>query len=148
VRDRPAFHEVERPAVVTTPIDGLTDGEWAARNERRGRRIRRALGLALGVVAGLFFGLLSASRLDPGARHYTAAFFLVVGGCVLLFVSLFTSEREREFPEAALWVLAPEWMLLRSMPWWAIALLAALALGGTSLIVVTVIVGQLPWPFA
>ena len=41
MRDRPAFHEVEPPPVVTGPIDGMTDEQWAARNERREAGYRR-----------------------------------------------------------------------------------------------------------
>ena len=41
MRDRPAFHEVEPPRIVTGSIDGFTDEQWAARNERRAARYRR-----------------------------------------------------------------------------------------------------------
>ncbi|HXF80234.1 MAG TPA: hypothetical protein VN598_15310 [Usitatibacter sp.] len=147
MRDRPAFHEVEAPPVSPGAIDGMTDEQWAARNERRAERYRRVLGTIMGLVIGLFFGLAAASRLDPGARHYGIAALLVIGGSILLFVTLLTSNREREIPRLALWVIAPELMALESMPWWLTLLLGIFAVAGVVLVAATVIVGHLPWPF-
>lgn len=148
MKDRPAFHDVEPPPVVTSPIDGMTDEQWAARNERRGERYRRVLGTIMGIVFGLFFGLLAVSRLNPGARHYGLAVLLVLGGSVLLFVTLFRSGREGEIPRAAAWVLVPEVMLLESTPIWLSVVLGCVAVGGIVLLAAVVLVGHLPWPFA
>lgn len=147
MRDRPAFHEVEPPPVVTSPIDGMTDEQWAARNERRGTMYRRVLGTIMGIAFGILFGFSAASRLDPGARHYGLAMALVYGGCILLFVTLFTSNREREIPRWALWVVAPELMALWSIPWWLSLVLGLVAIAGVVLVAATVLVGHLPWPF-
>ena len=145
MRDKPAFHELEPPAVVTTPIDGLTDEEWVERNERRGRVIRRISGIVFGIAFGLFAGFVAISRLDPSAPYYDVAVCLVMGGCLLAFVTIFTSSREPELADVLGWVMAPEWMLLRRLPWWACALLALMA-GGLFLVMLgTIVLGHLPW---
>jgi hypothetical protein len=42
--DRPSFDDFEAPPVVTTPIDGLTDEQWAARRQRGERIVRVVCG--------------------------------------------------------------------------------------------------------
>ena len=147
MRDRPAFHEVEPPMVVTSVIDGMTDKQWAAGNERRGARYSRVMATIAGVVVGFFFGILAVSRLDPEARHFWLAFGLVMGGSVLLFVTLFLTGRESEF-ELALWLVAPEMKALQSLPWWLTLILGLFAIAGTVLVAATILAGHLPSLFA
>ncbi|HSS28204.1 MAG TPA: hypothetical protein VLL50_09630 [Usitatibacter sp.] len=146
MRDRPAFHEMEPPAVETSAIDGMTDEEWASRNERRAALYRRVFGTIIGIAFGILFGTFAASRLDPMARFYGVAILLVYGGCILLFVTLFVSSRESEAANWALWVIAPELAVLRSIPWWISLSLGLAAVGGVVLVAATVLVGHLPWP--
>jgi hypothetical protein len=66
MRDKSSFDDLEMPEVSTTPIDGMTDEQWAARNERQGRIIRRVCAVAVGL----------------------ASWFVIVGA-VLYFVGIF-----------------------------------------------------------
>jgi hypothetical protein len=43
--EKASFDDIEPPVVVTTPIDGMTDEQWAWRNERDGRRVALVFGL-------------------------------------------------------------------------------------------------------
>ncbi len=51
-QDNPSFDDVEVPEVVVTRIDGMSDEQWAARNDRQGRRLALAFGV-LGWIASL-----------------------------------------------------------------------------------------------
>ena len=85
MRDKPSFDDVEMPELTTTPIDGMTDEQWAARNERQGRIIRRVCG----VLVGLAVGSVLVSRFGTSSPYHLLANWLVIIGSVLLFVGLF-----------------------------------------------------------
>ena len=146
-RYRPTFDEVEPPRVETTPIDGLTDEQWAERNERRGEVIRRISGVAFGVAFGIFTGFLAVTRLNPGVPHYDLAVCLVMAGCVIAFVAIFTSKRDRDVGKVVGWILWPEWMVLGLLPWWVTVALGLVAIALIVLVVGTIAAGHLPWPF-
>jgi hypothetical protein len=144
-QERPTFAEVEPPRVEVTPLDGLTDEEWAQRNERRGRVIRRVLGFFLGTAFGLFAGLLAVTRLNAGSRHYDLAVWLVMGGCLVAFVALFMSEEDHDLAKALGWAVFPENMLLDAVPWWGSLVLYLACVAVFVVVVVTITLGYLPW---
>ena len=89
MKDKSSFDDMEMPEVSTTPIDGMTDEQWAARNERQGRIIRRVCAVA----AGLAMGLVVTSRFNLSAPYSLLASWLIIVGLVLLFLGL--AERDK-----------------------------------------------------
>ena len=84
MNDKPLFDDIEAPEVVTTPIDGMTDGEWAARNERQGKIIRRVFAGAIGLAVGL----VATSELALTSPLYVLASWLVIFGVMLYVIAL------------------------------------------------------------
>lgn len=127
MRDKPSFDDVEPPSIVTTPIDGLSDAQWAARLERRERRWRMAFGALFGAGVGTFAVFPSwpwvVSRARPGL-----SFILVVTGCAVLFAALFSQRRDDEALEHAQWILMPEWYLVEKLPMWSLVLILSVGL--------------------
>ena len=122
MRDKPGFDELEPPEIVPTPIDGMSDEQWAERNERHARIIR----IVGGVLFGLAGGLVLVTRLSPSSPHYLLGAVFVVVGSVLLFVALALRGDDEEILRLATsWF--PELALLERLPLWL--LVAVLALG-------------------
>jgi len=120
--EKASFDDIEAPEVETTPIDGMTDEQWAARNERHARIFR----LVGGVLFGLAGGLVLVTRLSPSSPHYLLGAIFVVVGSVLMFVALASRGDDEEILRLATsWF--PELALLERLPLWL--LVAVLALG-------------------
>jgi hypothetical protein len=134
VREKPSFDDIELPPVVTTPIDGMTDEQWAARLDRRERRWRMAFGAVFGTVVGTLalFPVWPWTlwRVRPGL-----SFLFVVAGCAILFAALFAQRRDHEALEHARWILMPEWYLVEKLPVWVLALVLAAGLAAVILFV-------------
>jgi hypothetical protein len=141
LRDKPSFDDLEPPVIVTTPIDGLSDEEWAERRIRRERRARMAWGLAF----GLCVGLLSAWHWGLVGPRLAAAALLVIGGSMLLFALLFAQHRDDEALGLAAWIAFPEWKLVESLPWWAFAMIFAIVLAILMLLAAVVVIGHFPF---
>ena len=127
MRDKPSFDDLEPPPIVTTPIDGLTDEQWAARLERRERRWRMAFGAVFGAVIGTA-ALFPAWPWILARARPTLSFLLVVTGCAILFAKLLAQRRDEEAVEHAQWILLPEWYLVEKLPVWLLALLVCVGL--------------------
>ena len=126
MRDKPSFDDLEPPVVITTPIDGMTDEEWAARRERNERRWRIAFGVLLGALVGLFASLRTSFS---GSLLATA---LVVAASIAIFAGLFAQQRHDVLDEAA-WLLFPEWHFVEKLPLWV---LVAVWVAGVALAII------------
>jgi hypothetical protein len=140
LRDKPSFDDVEPAVIVTTPIDGLTDAQWAERRIRGERRVRFALGLAF----GLFIGLVSIWHWGLWERRTALAALLVISACMLLFALLFVQRRDDDALDYAAWIVLPEWKLVESLPWWMIVLIFSVALVVLMLLVGVIVIGHFP----
>ena len=141
--ERPSFDDLEPPEILTSPIDGLTDAQWSRRHERRERLVRAACG----IVFGLFFGALAVTRLSPAAPHYLLGSWLVMGGSILLFVTLLVRRKDARVPHYALWVVFPEWKIVESLPVWLIALIALAAIAVLAFVAALAVIGFFPAEF-
>jgi hypothetical protein len=141
LRDKPSFDDLEPPVIVTTPIDGMSDEEWAERNLRGERRVRVAFGIAI----GLFIGLVSILHLRLLSSRSALPALLVVSGCMLLFAVLFAQRRDDEALGHAAWIAFPEWSLVESLPLWTIAMVFSIAVAVLLLLVVVAVIGHFPF---
>ncbi|HEY2630423.1 MAG TPA: hypothetical protein VGI57_14930 [Usitatibacter sp.] len=93
MKDKASFDDVEAREVVTTPIDGLTDEAWAARNERQGRVIRRTVS----ILVGLAVGVAAAALFGDSPLQLLAKWLVTIGSALLAFG---LAEREAREPGA------------------------------------------------
>jgi hypothetical protein len=89
-RENPSFDDVEPPEVATTPIDGMTDEQWAARNERHGRRV----GLAFGAICWAGWIAIECMQLGgivdvPGVSAGLLSIWGVLGFSLVVFLMAF-----------------------------------------------------------
>jgi hypothetical protein len=111
MRDKRSFDDVEMPEAATTPIDGMSDEQWAARNERQGKIIRRVCAVAVGLAVGLVF----ASRFAIASPYYVLASWFVIVGSVLLAWALVERGDDEEILQIATSTF-PEWTFLELLP--------------------------------
>jgi hypothetical protein len=141
MRDKPSFDDLEPPAVTPTPIDGLSDEQWAERRLRKERVVRIACGIALGCFLGMLsvwhWGLLHGRSRLPA--------LMVLGGSVVLFASLFAQRRDDEALDYAGWIAFPEWKIFESLPWWVIAMIFSIALATLMVLATVVFIGHFPF---
>ena len=100
-----------------------------------------------GIVCGLAVGSLAVLRLSPSAPHYVLGSWLVMGGSMLLFVTLLVRGKDERLPHYAHWVLVPEWKIVESLPLWAIAIVALTAIAALALVASLVVIGYFPFRF-
>jgi hypothetical protein len=135
---RPTFDEIEAAPVATSRVDGLTDAQWIAREERRERNFRAVCGLVFGALVGA----LSVWHWGLVRSRSGLATLLVVGGSMALFAALFVQRRDREALGHAAWILFPQWSLLERLPLWAIAAVFALGIVVVFTLAAVVILGH------
>jgi hypothetical protein len=140
VRDKPSFDDIEPPVIVTSPIDGLTDEQWAERSRRRAQVVR----IVFGSVAGLIVGSIAVLHWGLAHRRFGMAALLVLGGCMVLFASLAAQDRGRHAADYAGWIAFPEWKLFDSLPWWAIALIFSAGLAILAALAAVVLISRFP----
>ena len=140
MRDRPDLDEIELPAREPTPINGLTDAEWARRRLRREWIFRVFFGLAFGFVVAVL-AIWHWGLFLPRMR---LASILVIGGSMILFATLFARRRDEQALDYAGWLVLTEWKAVEKMPWWMIISLGVALFVVLVLFGVVLILGRLP----
>ena len=140
MRERPGFDEIEAPAPAPR-AEGLSDEEWARRRLRR-EWVARAI---FGLVFGLAVGLVSIWHWGFLGVRYGGAGALVLAGCMVLFAALFVRRRDDRALDYAGWIALPEWKVVDSLPWWAMAAIFISLFAVVFLVGTVLVLGRLPF---